>query len=128
LRAGLDADVQTAQATLDAAEARLRDAKSIHVDLPDPHVSAGRRIAELHAPHTTVILQGPERIALVGPNGVGKTTLLEDLVSQRMPGSGPVGTRLLTDRVGYLPQRLDGLDEQASMLENVERAAPSVPP
>src|SRR5690606_27022174 len=34
----------------------------------------------------------------------------------------------LTDRVGYLPQRLDGLDEQASMLENVERAAPSVPP
>ncbi|GHD50041.1 ABC transporter ATP-binding protein [Mycetocola manganoxydans] len=128
LRAGLDADVQTAQATLDAAEARLRDAKSIHVDLPDPSVSAGRRIAELRAANTTVILQGPERIALVGPNGIGKTTLLEDLVSQRMPGAGPVRTHLGTDRVGYLPQRLDGLDEQASMLENVERAAPGVPP
>ena len=34
--------------------------------------------------------------------------------------------QLHTDRVGYLPQRVDGLDEDASVLENVARAAPGV--
>jgi ATPase subunit of ABC transporter with duplicated ATPase domains len=128
LRAGLDADVRAAQETLDAAEARVRNDNHILLDLPNPDVPPGRRIAELHATNGTVVLQGPERIAVVGPNGIGKTTLCEDLVFQRMPAVGSVTTRLLTDRVGYLPQRLDGLDEQASMLENVQAAAPAVPP
>jgi hypothetical protein len=45
---------------------------------------------------------------------VGKTSLLEALVN----GTDPAGTgRLLTDRVGYLPQRLDGLDDAASVLD-----------
>ncbi len=30
----------------------------------------------------------------------------------------------LTDRVGYLPQRVDGLDDAASVLDNVAAAAP----
>ncbi|MGI6878907.1 ATP-binding cassette domain-containing protein [Microbacterium sp. gxy059] len=36
-------------------------------------------------------------------------------------------SRLLTDRVGYLPQRLDGLDEAASALDSVRQAAPGAP-
>ena len=32
-----------------------------------------------------------------------------------------------TDRIGYLPQRVDGLDEAASVLENVREAASAVP-
>jgi ATPase subunit of ABC transporter with duplicated ATPase domains len=35
---------------------------------------------------------------------------------------------LLTDRVGYLPQRLDGLDDTGTVLENVQSAAPSAAP
>jgi ATPase subunit of ABC transporter with duplicated ATPase domains len=31
-----------------------------------------------------------------------------------------------TDRIGYLPQRVDGLDDDASVLENVRAAAPRV--
>ena len=34
---------------------------------------------------------------------------------------------LHTDRVGYLPQRVDGLDDAASVLENVAAAASDVP-
>ena len=34
-------------------------------------------------------IQGPERVALVGPNGVGKTTLLERWSGRRVPCSGP---------------------------------------
>ena len=32
-----------------------------------------------------------------------------------------------TDRIGYLPQRVDGLDEQATVLENLQAAAPHTP-
>jgi ATPase subunit of ABC transporter with duplicated ATPase domains len=128
LRSSLDGDIRLAQAALDAAEARVRDEEHIHLDLPDPAVSPGRRIAELHGTNRTVTIQGPERVAIVGANGVGKTTLLESLVNARALEPGKVGARLLTDRVGYLPQRLDGLDESASTLDNVRAAAPSVAP
>jgi ATPase subunit of ABC transporter with duplicated ATPase domains len=121
--------VQTAQSLLDTADARVRDDEHIHVDLPDPDVPNSRRIAELTGAGTgrTIVVQGPERIALVGPNGVGKTTLLEALVHGVAPQPDRASGVLLTERVGYLPQRLDGLNDVASVLENVRAVAPSVP-
>ncbi|WP_029145604.1 ABC-F family ATP-binding cassette domain-containing protein [Microbacterium luticocti] len=138
-----------ARAALDAAERRVRDDDSVTIDLPDPGVPAGRRIAELGDDTRTWVVQGPERIALVGPNGAGKTTLLEQLVASAVQnssdsdrsvpesaataGSGThwrssAHARAHTDRIGYLPQRVDGLDDAASVLENVRAAAPAVPP
>ena len=160
----------TAKAALDAVGRRVRDDAAIRIDLPDPGVPAGRRIATLG----DWIVQGPERVALVGPNGSGKTTLLEGLVGDVPPrawtggpggepprarsapavrnsvsasrgaesspgttriGSAPHAPRLNcepverhTDRIGYLPQRIDGLDDAATVLENVRAAAPDVPP
>jgi ATP-binding cassette, subfamily F, member 3 len=46
------------------------------------------------------------RLALVGPNGIGKTTLLRMLVGQEEPSSGTV-TRAKNLRIGYLPQEAD---------------------
>ena len=46
------------------------------------------------------------RLALVGPNGIGKTTLLRILIGQEEPSSGTV-TRARNQRVGYLPQEAD---------------------
>lgn len=43
------------------------------------------------------------RIALVGPNGVGKTTLLRILVGEESPSSGQI-ERAASVRIGYLPQ------------------------
>jgi ATPase subunit of ABC transporter with duplicated ATPase domains len=115
LRSDLNGKVADAVAAADKAERRVRDDDLIHVDLPDPGLAAGRRLVELRATNQTIVIQGPERVALTGPNGVGKTTMLRSLVTH-------------TDRVGYLNQRLDGLDEQGSVLSNVAASAPSVPP
>ena len=46
------------------------------------------------------------RLALVGPNGIGKTTLLRILIGQEEPSGGTV-TRAKNLRIGYLAQEAD---------------------
>jgi ATP-binding cassette, subfamily F, member 3 len=46
------------------------------------------------------------RLALVGPNGIGKTTLLRILIGEEEPSSGTV-TRAKSLRLGYLSQEAD---------------------
>ena len=135
-RQRMDAKVDAARAAADRAAERVRDDESVHLELGDPDVPRGRRIAELPGPTGagSVVMRGPERVALVGANGVGKTTLLELLVRGSVSAEqaaavriDPTRVRLLTDRVGYLPQRPWDLDDEASALALVSAAAPSVP-
>jgi ATPase subunit of ABC transporter with duplicated ATPase domains len=128
MRTGLDAKVRNAQQLLDDAASRVRREEHIHLDLPDPVVPRGRRIAELRDGEHTLVVQGPERVALVGPNGAGKSTLIENLLGIRTHTPGHVTGALFTDRVGYLPQRLDGLVEDAGAVDNVHAVATTTPP
>ncbi|WP_417509614.1 ATP-binding cassette domain-containing protein [Microbacterium sp.] len=94
------------------------------IELPDPVVSASRRIATLGDQERSWVIQGPERVALIGRNGTGKTTLLQGLVaSATLHDSGT----LSQIRVGYLPQRIDGLDGTRSAVENIADVAASTP-
>ena len=134
LRTEVGAKEDAARAAHDAAGRRVRSDASMKIELPDPDVSRSRRIAELGGPERSWVIQGPERVALIGRNGAGKTTLLERLVSGAAPDSGDeererpeLQAEALTDRIGYLPQRVDGLDEGLSVFENVAAAAPQVP-
>ncbi|MFZ9197890.1 MAG: ABC-F family ATP-binding cassette domain-containing protein [Paracoccaceae bacterium] len=63
------------------------------------------------------ILRG-DRVAFVGPNGVGKTTLLKMLVGQLAPDSGSVklGTNL---EIAVFDQTRAQLDPEASLWENL---------
>ena len=81
----------------------------------DPAAVQPRVLAEF-------IVRGPERIALVGPNGAGKTTLLRAIAG--LAGRPGVDVRLGAV-VGYLPQRLDILDDSLSVVDNVRAAAPA---
>ncbi|WP_442922796.1 ATP-binding cassette domain-containing protein [Microbacterium sp. TNHR37B] len=129
LRTDAAEKVASARASLDAAERRVRDDESVHIDLPDPGVATGRRIATLGDAYREWVVQGPERVALIGPNGAGKTTLVERLVAHadrdrdRDRGADPrfASLRALahTDRIGYLSQRVDGLDDTRTVLENL---------
>lgn len=127
MRSTLDDKVESAQAAVDAAARRVREEEHIHLVLPDPDVPRSRRLAEFRDGERTVVVQGPERVALVGPNGAGKSTLVEHLVRGTTGDPDRVSGVLLTERVGYLPQRLDNLDEAASALENVQAVASGTP-
>ncbi|HJG58183.1 MAG TPA: ATP-binding cassette domain-containing protein [Corynebacterium xerosis] len=119
--------VEDAERALKAREARVRRQESIRIDLPDPDVPAGRRILEWRAADGPAHLMfGPERVALIGRNGAGKTRLLETLwhpESETYPRLVPH-----TNRIGYLPQRLDHLDESVTVIESVLQAVPSADP
>ncbi|WP_029931765.1 ATP-binding cassette domain-containing protein [Nocardia otitidiscaviarum] len=82
---------------------RFRRGEHIHLELPDLEVLRSRHIAERGDGDQRSIIQDPERVALVGPNGAGRSTLIEHLFA----GSDPDCGTLLTDRVGYLPVSQD---------------------
>jgi len=145
LRTEVRGKEDAARQTLDEAGRRVRDDATMKIELPDPGVPASRRIATLGDGERSWVVQGPERVALIGRNGVGKTTLLRRLVPSARQNSGDpavldpgraVPPHLLpilrscglhTDLIGYLSQRVDGLDEAASVVQNVAAAAPHVP-
>ncbi|PYI40208.1 ABC transporter [Arthrobacter psychrolactophilus] len=125
---------EAALALADAKDA-LPSETRIRIALPDTGVPSGRTVLDApaslvslgqlydggtHLEHDARLsLRGPERVTLSGPNGVGKTTLLNALaVNASVP-------------VGYLRQRIaagvddwEGLEDTLSVLENVRAAAP----
>ncbi|HMH38233.1 MAG TPA: ATP-binding cassette domain-containing protein, partial [Streptosporangiaceae bacterium] len=145
--------LEAARGRLDEAEQAVRDDAEIRVDLPGTAVPAGRTVlrvtgldgtrwhpafpapgtpaapptpATLDAPPVStlaeLIVRGPERIALTGPNGAGKTTLLRAIAGL---ATRPGVTVRLGAVTGYLPQRLDILDDSLSVVDNVRAAAPA---
>jgi len=127
--------VDGARARLEDAENTLRDDDALVVDLPDTSVPAGRTVLDVKGLRITrdgrelvadadLVVRGPERIALTGPNGAGKTTLLRALLGEIEPDGGTI---LVADgRVAYLSQRLDLLDDDRTVAENLATSAPSL--
>ena len=66
-----------------------------------------------------------QKVGIIGPNGVGKTTLLKMLLRQVEPDSGQV--RLMENLdVGYLDQHLMGMDGPGTVLGTVQAVRPEM--
>jgi ATP-binding cassette subfamily F protein uup len=72
---------------------------------------------EIVGDFSITIMRG-DKIGLIGPNGVGKTTLLRLLLGQLAPQSGKVrlGTNL---QIAYFDQLRQQLDDEATVQENL---------
>ncbi|MEU8084877.1 ribosomal protection-like ABC-F family protein [Micromonospora sp. NPDC049101] len=127
-----------AKARLDEAGRAVRDEDRIVVDLPDTTVPGGRTVfsgqgmrarfddRELFGGDgADLVIRGPERIALTGGNGVGKSTLLRLVNGDLQPSGGEL--KRGDGRIAYLSQRLDLLDLDRTVAENFAAYAPSLP-
>jgi ATPase subunit of ABC transporter with duplicated ATPase domains len=128
LRTEVRAKETAARDALHEAGRAVRDDETMSLVLPDPGVAASRRILTVGDGNRSWTVQGPERVALIGRNGAGKTTLLRRLLGESDGWLTPsIGVEAHTDRIRYLPQRIDGLDDDASVIANLAVAAPEVP-
>jgi ATPase subunit of ABC transporter with duplicated ATPase domains len=131
--------IRQAEARLSAARAARRDERAIVLDLPQTSVPAKKRVlrcSELNVTfcderrlwrrHTDLELMGPERIAVRGRNGSGKTSLLriiagEPITSARIDGDVEVCVRAV-----YLDQHVAFLHDGVSLVEAMRDAAPQL--
>jgi ATPase subunit of ABC transporter with duplicated ATPase domains len=129
--------VDDARTRLDGAESLLRNDDELVLDLPDTDVPAGRTLFDgdcLRVNHAgrelfsgngiSLTIRGPERIALTGANGAGKSTLLRLIAGAQTPDTGTADRA--DGRIAYLSQRLDLLDPNRTVAENLAAAAPSL--
>src|SRR5579863_2109651 len=89
----------------------------IVVDLKNINIKFGDR--QIISDFSTTIMRG-DKIGLIGPNGIGKSTLLKVILGQLKPDSGIVelGTKL---EVAYFDQLREQLDENATIQDVISQ-------
>ncbi len=85
------------------------------LELSDLRVVRGNRLC---VDGLSLAIAAGQRIGLVGPNGVGKTSLLLTILGELEPTAGTLEVGANT-RIGYLDQTRDELDETKSIREVV---------
>lgn len=130
LREGLQAKAEEALAT---ARDRIERLDPLHMDLPEVIVPKGRTVLRLDDvvggpdPEAPVIrglsltVTGPERLAVTGTNGSGKTSLLRLIAGQVAPLSGTV---TLSVKAAFLDQHVSLLAPDLNLRDNFRRLDP----
>jgi ATPase subunit of ABC transporter with duplicated ATPase domains len=124
---------QQALAAASAARERIEILQPLSVSLPPSGLAAGRVVLRVRGlsvgydprhpliRNLDVTITGPERIAVAGPNGSGKTSLLATLSGQLAPLRGEV--ELVPD-FAMLDQEVGLLDPSLSIRDNFKRLNP----
>ncbi|RAP36927.1 ABC transporter ATP-binding protein [Legionella quinlivanii] len=89
-------------------------------------VTAGYDINQPILKKFNLILNPGDRIALIGPNGQGKSTLIKTLTGTIAPLSGQIN-RSAHLKIGYYAQhQLEDLDIRLSPLETIQQLSPEI--
>ncbi len=121
--------VDTAQARLAAARERLETREPLRFTLAATGLPAGTTVISLRdvsvgpagAPalleHVELDVVGPQRLAVIGANGSGKTTLLGVIAGRSSVMGGSIHRGVPVDRVAFLDQHVEVLDQHNTVLE-----------
>jgi ATPase subunit of ABC transporter with duplicated ATPase domains len=121
--------ISAARDRLAEAEAQVREDAELRIELPATAVPPRREVLRTdnlvlrHGVAVELALDGPERVAVTGANGTGKSTLLHTVAGLLPAQAGSVEVRV---PLRLLPQRLDVLDPTLSVVDNTRRTAPTV--
>lgn len=115
------------------AQARIEILQELSIVLPPTGLHADRRVLQMRdvkagyaadhvlLEHVNLDVVGPERIAITGPNGVGKSTFLKLACGILPPLSGAVEVGVT---VAVIDQHVAFLDPTTSILDNFQRLNP----
>jgi ATPase subunit of ABC transporter with duplicated ATPase domains len=118
------------------ARAALPTNETLRLDLESSIVPAGRTLVdlrevniefpdttrELWTRHFNLQIVGPERVAIIGRNGCGKSTVLSFIIGNKIPTQGEVVRG--AGRFAILDQEVSFLRPYETLLENMKRARP----
>ncbi|MBK1624804.1 ABC-F family ATP-binding cassette domain-containing protein [Afifella marina] len=125
-----DARLQTAKNTLAEARASVEILRPLSMELAPTGLPRGKTVLRVdavtggYAPERPVIrdfsltITGPERVAIAGPNGCGKTTLIKLITGRLEPFSGHID---LCVPFAFLDQHVSLLRPELSLRENFRR-------
>lgn len=82
------------------------------------HVSIGYKTDEPIIDDASIVVRRGESVALIGPNGVGKSTMVKSIVGELVPLSGhiDIGNRV---QVGYFSQEHEELHNQWQVVDEI---------
>ncbi len=127
IRLQADNKLESTNKELAEAKARIEIKEQMHAIIPPVNLPSNKVVLDVekvtfaYAQDPLIAglsfrIVGPERIALVGENGCGKSTLIK-LIRQRLePSKGAI--KLGVNKVAYLDQHAAILDDEMTILEN----------
>ena len=126
--------IDEAGARLDEARAKVEVLTPLTISLPPSGMPSNAEVLTLDAVTMRVgtrmlgpwslALRGPERVALGGANGTGKTSLLKLATGALAPDGGTI--RRAEGRIAMLDQHVDLLAPDRTILDNLRRLHPTL--